>query len=389
MKKNQSEWGFSTRAVHIGSEPDPVYGAVVTPIFPISTYRQSAPGVYVDSYDYGRTSNPTRVAYENCIASLEGGAVGISYASGLAAISAILDLLPAGSHIIAADDLYGGTARMFNRIRSVTSKLEVSYADLTNVEELKTLIKSNTKLLWVETPTNPMLKIFDLKKLAEFAQKNNLLSIADNTFASPYLQNPLRSGFDIVIHSATKYIGGHSDLVNGMLVMREDGETAKQLRFLQYAVGAVPGPFDCFLAHRGVKTLALRMRQQCQNAQAVAEFLSTHKRIAKVIYPGLKSHPQHDLALAQMSGLGGGMVSFVLNGNLEETKQFFAKLKVFTLAESLGAVESLIEHPAIMTHASLPAETRQKLGISDGFVRISCGVEDQSDLIADLESALS
>ena len=387
-QKTITDWKFSTKAVHVGSEPDAEYGAVVPAIYATSTYRQSAPGEYRERYDYGRTAQPTRTAYERCIASLEGGAEAITFASGLSAISAVLDLLPVGSHVIACEDLYGGTARMFARIRSQTSNLKVSFVDLNDRAALSAAITPETKLLWIETPTNPMLKIYDIEFLASFAKENNLLAVVDNTFASPYLQQPLKYGVDLVLHSATKYISGHSDLVNGVIVCREKGELLDRLRFLQFAVGAVPSAFDCFLAHRGVKTLALRMSTQCQTAFAVAEFLVKHKRINKVYYPGLESHPQHALAKKQMLAFGG-MISFDINGDLEFAKNFLKKLQVFTLAESLGAVESLIEHPALMTHMSLSPEHRAKLGITDGFIRISCGIEDKQDLIDDLSQALA
>ena len=377
---------FSTRAVHDGIVPDPATGAVIPPIYATSTYVQESPGVH-KGLDYGRSHNPTRFALEHCLASLEGGHRSFAFSSGLAAISTVLELLPAGSHIIAVDDLYGGTFLLFERVKKVSAGLTVSYVPLAAMVDLKAHVQSNTRMVWVETPTNPMLKLVDLDAVAEQARALHLITVADNTFASPCVQRPLEHGFDIVVHSTTKYINGHSDVIGGAAVVREAGELADRLAFLQNSVGAVPSPFDCFLVHRGVKTLALRMERHTRNAQAIAAFLSSHPRVERVIYPGLASHPQHELAKRQMNSFGG-MISVVLAGSLEETRRFLERVQIFSLAESLGGVESLIEHPAIMTHASIPAEKRRELGIVDGFVRISAGIEDADDLIEDLKQAL-
>ncbi|MCX7997611.1 MAG: cystathionine gamma-synthase [Leptospiraceae bacterium] len=381
------EFGFSTRAIHAGQEPDKTTGAIIPPIYATSTYVQESPGVH-KGFEYSRTQNPTRFAYEKNIASLENGKAGFAFASGLAAEATILELLPHGSHILAMDDLYGGTYRLFERVKKFSSNLEFTFLDLNNESLLEKSLKPNTKMLWVETPTNPMLKIVDLQKLANFSKKHNLISVCDNTFATPYLQRPLDLGFVIVVHSATKYIGGHSDVISGVVVVRENEDLIEKLKFLQNAIGAVPSPFDCFLALRGVKTLAIRMEKHSENAMLIARFLEAHPKVKRVIYPGLPSHPQHEIAKKQMK-LFGGMISFELKGGLEESRRFLESCKVFSLAESLGGVESLIEHPAIMTHASIPKETRESLGITDGFVRLSVGIEDHEDLIADLESALA
>jgi len=378
---------FETRAIHDGSEPDPTTGAVIPPISVSSTYRQSSPGVH-QGYEYSRSHNPTRFAMEACLASLEGGVAAFAFASGLAAETTILELLPKDSHMLASSDLYGGTFRLFDKVKKLSSGLEVSYLGPDDWANLSAHIRPNTRMVWVETPTNPMLNLVDLAHVAEQAQRHGLISVADNTFASPYLQRPLEHGFDIVFHSATKYLGGHSDVVGGVAAVRERGDLEERMRFLQNAVGAVMSPFDSFLVHRGMKTLAVRMRQHCANALELAGWLESHPRVRQVIYPGLPSHPQHALAKRQMA-LGGGMVSMVLDADLEGTRRFLERVRVFTLAESLGGVESLIEHPAIMTHASIPAEQRAALGIADGFVRISVGIEDVADLRADLEQALA
>ncbi|NDC36553.1 MAG: PLP-dependent transferase [Proteobacteria bacterium] len=385
--KDKKEFGFSTRAIHIGSDPDPTTGAVITPIYATSTYKQESPGVH-KGYDYGRSHNLTRFAYERCIASLEGGAQAFAFSSGLAGMATVLELLPAGSHLISGDDIYGGTFRLFDKVRKSSANLAVSYVGLENAEQLEKHITPQTKMLWVETPTNPLLKLADLERLAALAKKHQLISVADNTFASPYLQNPLALGFDLVVHSATKYLNGHSDVIGGVVVCREQGPLSERIGFLQNAIGSVPGPFDCFLAHRGVKTLAVRMQRQCENAQRIAEYLAAHPQVTKVYYPGLASHPQYALAKKQMR-LPGGMISFVLKGGIPEARRFLESVSVFSLAESLGAVESLIEHPAIMTHATIPPEQRKALGIDDGFIRISCGIEECDDLIADLEGAFA
>ena len=385
--KNNDKWGFATKAIHANQEFDLATNAVITPIYATSTYAQESPGVH-KGLDYGRSHNPTRFAYERAVASLENGTAGFAFASGLAASSAILEILPAGSHIIAMNDIYGGTYRLFERVRKHSAGLDFSYVDLTNPELLEAAIKPNTKMLWVETPTNPLLKLVDLEAVAKIAKKHNIICVADNTFATPFVQKPLEYGFDIVVHSATKYINGHSDIIGGMAVAGNNAEIREKLGFLQNAIGAIASPFDSFLAHRGVKTLGLRMERHCSNALAVADWLEKHPKIEKVIYPALKSHPQHELAKRQMQGGFGGMISAVLKGGLEPAKKMLERCQVFTLAESLGGVESLIEHPAIMTHATIPSEIRQKTGIADGLIRLSVGIENLEDLIADLQQAI-
>jgi cystathionine gamma-lyase len=385
-KKHNNKQDFATRCIHGGQEPDPTTGAVNVPIYATSTYAQSAPGEH-KGFVYARGHNPTRFAFERCIADLEDGLNGFAFGSGLAASCAVLDLIPAGSHIISCDDVYGGTYRLFERVKKDTSKLEVSYIDMTIPGALEKAIKPNTKMIWVETPTNPLLKIIDLSMVAAVAKKNKILSVCDNTFATPRLQQPLNIGFDVALHSITKYIGGHSDIIGGAIVVN-DNELAEKLKFIQNATGGILGPFDSFLALRGVKTLDVRMERINASAQKIAEFLEGHSKIAKVIYPGLKSHPQHELAKKQMRGFGG-MISAVIKGDLAASKKMLSACRVFTLAESLGGVESLIEHPAIMTHASIPKAEREKLGIDDGLIRISVGIENASDLIKDLEQALS
>ena len=386
MTRHNPDWGFDTQAIHSGQPFDPATNAVITPIYATSTYAQSAPGVHL-GLDYGRSHNPTRFAYERVVAHLEAGSAGFAFASGLAAANAVLDSLPAHAHIIASDDLYGGTYRLFERVRKAASGLQVSYVDLADLDALAAAIQPDTKMLWVETPTNPLLKLVDLEAVAAIARKHQLVSVADNTFATPWIQKPLALGFDIVIHSATKYINGHSDIIGGLAVVGSNAELAEKIGFLQNATGAIAGPFDSFLAHRGVKTLGLRMERHSHNALAVANYLESHPAIERVIYPGLPSHPQHALAQQQMR-TGGGMVSAVLKGGLQAATDLLTRVKIFTLAESLGGVESLIEHPAIMTHATIPPATRQSLGIVDGLVRISVGIEDEADLIADLKEAL-
>ncbi|HBF33371.1 TPA: cystathionine beta-lyase [Candidatus Sumerlaeota bacterium] len=381
-----SPYGFSTRAIHSGQEPDPSTGAVITPIFATSTFAQSSPGVN-KGYEYSRSSNPTRKALETCIADLEGGARGYAFSSGLAASSTVLELLESGSHVIAMDDMYGGTYRLLERVRKISAGLDVTYVDLTNLDAFRAAFRDNTKLVWVETPTNPLLKIVDLEQIAAITREHGALSVCDNTFATPYIQKPLTLGFDIVVHSATKYLNGHSDVVAGVAVVREAGELADRLAFLHNAIGSILSPFDSFLVQRGLKTLALRMEAHARNAQAIAEFLEVHPNVERVIYPGLTSHPQAALARKQMR-LSGGMITFFLRGGIEESRRFLELLKVFTLAESLGGVESLIEHPAIMTHASIPKENREKLGITDNLIRVSVGIEDVQDLIDDLRTAL-
>lgn len=379
--------GFGTRAIHAGQQPDPTTGAIMTPIYATSTYVQSSPGVH-KGFEYSRTHNPTRQAYERCIADLEGGTAGFAFASGLAATATLLDCLDSGSHVVAMDDLYGGTWRLFETVRRRSAGLDFSFVDMTDPAALEAAIRPETRLIWIETPTNPLLKLVDLEAVAAIARRHGVLTCADNTFASPWNQRPLEQGIDLVMHSATKYLGGHSDLVGGVLVAGDKPELAEQLAFLSNAVGGVQGPFDAFLALRGLKTLHLRMERHGANARAVAAFLETHPAVERVLYPGLPSHPQHALAQRQMRG-GGGMVTAVLKGGLEAARRFLERVELFALAESLGGVESLIEHPAIMTHASIPAETRARLGIDDGLVRLSVGVEDADDLIADLRNALA
>ena len=381
---------FSTRQIHAGQIPDPTTGAIMTPVYYTSTYAQESPGVH-KGFEYSRSHNPTRYALENCVADLEKGVSGFAFASGLAATATILELLDTNSHIIAMDDLYGGTYRLFADVRKRSAGLEFSYTDLSSPEALESnltsVLQKNTRMIWVETPTNPMLKIVDLERIATFCKKHNLISVCDNTFASPYLQNPLELGFDIVVHSSTKYINGHSDVIGGIAVVREKGEIEDKMRYLQNAIGSVPSPMDSFLVLRGLKTLSLRMEAHCKNAEIIAEYLSSHKKIEKVIYPGLSSHPGHMIAKKQMSGFGG-MVTAIIKGGINPSRSFLEKCSIFQLAESLGGVESLIEHPAIMTHASVPKETREALGITDGLIRFSCGIEDSNDLIEDLKFAL-
>lgn len=378
---------FETRAIHAGQQPDPATGAVITPIYATSTYVQREPAVH-QGYEYSRTGNPTRAAYERSIADLEGGTHGFAYASGMAATDAVLTLLDSGNHVLAMDDLYGGTRRLFERVRRDASNLRFSFADLADDAVADRAIDSGVQMIWVETPTNPMLKLVDLAKVAELAHRAGAIAVADNTFASPFLQRPLELGFDIVVHSATKYLNGHSDMVGGVAVTGDAG-IAERLAFLQNAVGGVQGPFDSFLAHRGLKTLALRMERHVANAMTIAAWLEGRPEIEQVIYPGLPSHPQHALARRQMPLGSGGIVTAILRGDIESSRQMLASCELFTLAESLGGVESLIEHPALMTHASVPPEVRTELGISDGLIRLSIGIENVSDLIADLEQALS
>jgi Cystathionine beta-lyases/cystathionine gamma-synthases len=377
----------ATLAIHGGQHPDPSTGAVMPPIYATSTYAQSSPGEH-QGFEYSRTHNPTRFAYERCVAALEGGSRGFAFASGMAATSTVMELLDSGSHVVAMDDLYGGSYRLFERVRRRTAALEFSFVDLTDPAAFEAAITPKTRMVWIETPTNPMLKIVDIAAIAAIARRHGLLVVVDNTFASPMLQRPLELGADIVVHSATKYLNGHSDMVGGIAVVGHNAELAEQLAFLQNSVGGVQGPFDSFLALRGLKTLPLRMRAHCENALALAQWLDAHPAIEKVIYPGLASHPQHALAQRQMSGFGG-IVSIVLEGGFDAAKRFCEKTELFTLAESLGGVESLVNHPAVMTHASIPVERRAQLGISDGLVRLSVGVEDVGDLRRDLDLALA
>ncbi len=377
--------GFSTLAVHAGQQADPETGAVMTPIYQTSTYAQESPGKH-RGYEYSRTHNPTRTAYQQCVAALEGGKHALAFASGLATTDAIIKLLSAGDHVVCGDDVYGGTFRIFDKVFRRLG-IDFTFVDMSDLSKTEAAFKSNTRLLWTETPTNPMLKVVDIRALTDLARKKGAISVVDNTFMSSYFQKPLALGADIVVHSVTKYMNGHSDVVGGIAVMNRD-DLHDQLRFLQNAVGAVPAPMDCFLVMRGLKTLPVRMERHAQNAMAIARFLEEHPKVEKVIYPGLESHPQHALARRQMSGFGG-MITFFIRGGLPEARSFLEKVKVFTLAESLGGVESLIEHPAIMTHASIPAETRKTLGIHDNLIRISVGIEDLEDLRADLNQALS
>ena len=385
--KKQNRRGFATRSIHAGQSPDPTTGAVMVPIYATSTYVQSSPGV-TKGYDYARSQNPTRMAYERCVADLESGTAGFAFASGMAASATALELNDAGAHIVAMEDLYGGTRRLFTRVRQRSAGHKFSFVDLTDLKKLEEAIRPETKMIWVETPTNPLLKIVDLEGVSALARKRGIITVCDNTFASPWVQRPLEHGFDIVMHSATKYLNGHSDIIGGMLVVGENTDLRERVGFLQNAIGAIAGPFDSFLAMRGLKTLALRMERHCQNAMAVAQFLARHPKVETAIYPGLPSHPQHALAKRQMDGFGG-MVTCVLKGDIEDAKRFLERCEIFALAESLGGVESLIEHPGIMTHASLPAEVRSQLGISDGLIRMSVGVEDEVDLLAELSAALA
>jgi len=378
---------FATRVIHGGQQPDPQTGAVMPPIYATSTYVQSSPGVH-KGYEYSRTANPTRDALQAAVANLEGGAAGFAFASGMAATSTVLELLDSGSHIVAMHDLYGGSYRVMENVRKRSAGHDVSFVDLTKPSELEAAVRPNTRLVWVETPTNPLLKLVDLSAIAQVARRLGLLTVCDNTFATPFIQRPLEHGFDIVVHSTTKYLNGHSDAIGGAAVVRADEALRERLGYLQNAIGGVSGPFDSFLTLRGIKTLALRMERHCSNAQAIAEFLEGHPRVERVYYPGLASHPQHALAKRQMKGGFGGIVTAVLRGTLEDARRMLERCELFSLAESLGGVESLIEHPGLMTHASLPAAMRASLGITDGLIRLSVGVEDVGDLIADLKGAM-
>lgn len=384
MKKNTEH--LETRVIHAGQSPDPTTGAVMVPIYATSTYVQESPGKH-KGYEYSRTRNPTRDAYEKCIAHLESGKQGYAFASGMAAIATILELLQPGDHIIAMDDLYGGTYRLLERVRKRSAGLQVSFVNMCDLAQVKAAIRPETRMIWVETPTNPMLKLVDLTQLAALAKQHHLISVADNTFATPMIQRPIELGFDIVVHSATKYINGHSDVVGGIVVVNDKTELAEKMAFLQNSVGAIASPFDSFLALRGVKTLALRMERHCHNALELAHWLEKHPKVSRVIYPGLASHPQHALAKKQMH-MFGGMITAELACDLAQTVKVLERCKLFALAESLGGVESLIEHPAIMTHASVPKEQREKLGISDSLIRISAGVENIEDLKDDLAEAM-
>lgn len=390
----QARAGFATRVIHAGQAPDPSTGSIMPPIYATSTYVQQSPGVH-KGLDYGRSHNPTRWAFERCVADLESGATACAFASGLAAISTVLELVDAGAHVVASDDLYGGTYRLFERVRKRSAGLQFTFVDMTSVDSVRAALRPETRLLWVETPTNPLLKLADLAALGALARKHDLLAVADNTFASPWVQRPLERGFDIVVHSTTKYLNGHSDVIGGVAVVAGESrqsEWRERLGYLQNAVGAIASPFDSFLALRGVKTLALRMERHCSNALTLARWLEQQPQVARVNYPGLESHPQHALARRQMAADGGGfggMISMDLKTDLAGTRRFLERCGVFALAESLGGVESLIEHPAIMTHATIPPAHRAKLGIGDTLVRLSVGIEDVRDLQADLQNALA
>jgi cystathionine gamma-lyase len=387
MSDEKRPAGFATRVIHGGQRPDPLTGAIMPPIYATSTYVQSSPGVH-RGYEYSRTHNPTRDALQAALANLEGGAAAFAFASGMAASATLLELLDAGSHIVAMHDLYGGSYRLFENVRKRSAGLEVSFVDLSDPAALMKALRPKTRLIWVETPTNPLLKLVDLGAVADVARRHGILSVCDNTFATPFLQRPLAHGFDIVMHSTTKFLNGHSDSIGGAAIVRERGELAERIGYLQNALGAVPGPFDSFLTLRGIKTLALRMERHCSNALAIAQFLEAHPGVERVYYPFLASHPQHALARRQMSAGGGGIVTAVLRGGLEAARRALEHCHLFSLAESLGGVESLIEHPAIMTHASLPQATRDSLGIGPGLIRLSVGVEDVGDLTAELRAAL-
>ena len=387
MKKDNQNYQFATKAIHSGQEPDPSTGAVIGPIYATSTYAQESPGVF-KGYDYSRTSNPTRKSLENCIADLESGGAGFAFASGMAATATILEMLDSGDHVISMDDVYGGTYRLFENVRKRSAGIEFSFANLSDPESLKANLKENTKMIWVESPSNPLLKIVDLRAVSTFAKDHGLITVCDNTFCSPYIQKPIELGFDLVVHSATKYLNGHSDVVGGIAVCsNERQDLAEQLGFLSNSVGSIMSPFDSFLVLRSLKTLPVRMQRHCENASEVASFLESHEAVSRVYYPGLPDHPNHLVAKSQMNGFGG-MVTAVLKGGLTSATKFLERTELFTLAESLGGVESLIEHPAIMTHASIPAEIRKELGIDDGLVRLSVGIESVEDLVRDLDNAL-
>ena len=384
---NKSFKGFETRAIHSGQEPDPATGAIMTPIYTTSTYVQQSPGVH-KGFEYSRTHNPTRSALENCIAELESGGEGFAFSSGMSAIATVMEILDTGDHVIAMDDLYGGTYRLFENVRKRSAGLNFSFCDLSDSNQLEKKLTNSTKMIWVESPTNPLLKLADLRAIADFAKRYNLISVCDNTFCSPVVQRPLEYGFDIVVHSATKYLNGHSDMIGGVAVCSSNRtDLAEKIRFLSNSIGSIMSPFDSFLVTRSLKTLSLRMERHCKNAQSIAEFCEGHRAIDQVLYPGLKSHPQYKLANQQMNGYGG-MISVIVKGGLERAVKFVESTKLFALAESLGGVESLVEHPAIMTHASVPKDIRDKIGIVDGLVRLSVGIETIDDLLIDLESAL-
>ena len=388
MTTPKNRLAFSTRTIHGGQQPDPLTGAVMVPIYATSTYAQTSPGVH-KGFEYSRSSNPTRNAFERAIADLESGQHGYAFASGLAAMSTVLELIDSGAHVVASDDLYGGSFRLFDKVRKRSAGLEFTFVDFRNLEAVEAAITDRTRLIWVETPTNPMLRLCDLEAIAAIAKRRGIIACADNTFASPFIQRPLELGFDVVMHSTTKYLNGHSDIVSGCAVVGDNPDLAERLRFLQNAVGGVASPFDAYLALRGIKTLALRMQRHCDSALRIARWLETQPGVKQVIYPGLDSHPQHELATRQMTGGYGGIITAVIDRDLEGVRRFLERTHLFTLAESLGGVESLIEHPAIMTHASIPPAQRAALGIDDGLVRLSVGIEDVDDLLADLAQALA
>ena len=385
MASSDKKRAFATRTIHAGQKPDPSTGAIMQPIYATSTYVQASPGVH-QGYEYSRTQNPTRMAYERCIADLESGSHGFAFASGMAATGTILELVDSGSHIIAMDDLYGGTRRLFSGVRGRSAGLDFSYVDLSDLDAAAAAFKTETRMVWIESPTNPLLKIVDIRAVAELARQHGSIVVVDNTFATPCLQRPLELGADIVMHSATKFINGHSDMVGGIAITN-DAELAERLAYLQNSIGAVSGPFDSFLALRGVKTLDVRMQRHCASAMKIATWLQEDARVDRVLYPGLESHPQHELAARQMDDFGG-IVTFFIKGDLDSARRFLERCEVFSLAESLGGVESLVDHPAIMTHASVPSDERAKLGISDQLIRLSVGIEAIEDLLADLDQAL-
>jgi cystathionine gamma-lyase len=385
MNSKDKKRAFATRAIHAGQQPDPSTGAIMPPIYATSTYVQESPGVH-KGYEYSRTQNPTRMAYERCVADLESGTHGFAFASGMSAIGTVLELVDSGSHVIAMDDLYGGTRRLFSGVRERSAGLEFTYVDMSDANQVADALRENTRMIWIETPSNPLLKLVDLKAVTGIVSDREILAVCDNTFATPYLQRPLDMCCDIVMHSATKFLNGHSDMVGGILATADAG-LAERLGYLQNSIGAVAGPFDSFLALRGLKTLDVRMERHCANAMAIAEWLEQHPRVERVLYPGLRSHPQHELAMRQMPGFGG-IVTFFIKGDLADARRFLERCEVFSLAESLGGVESLVDHPAIMTHASVPEEERAKLGINDQLIRLSVGIEALADLLADLDQAL-
>jgi cystathionine gamma-lyase len=386
-KKIKDTRGFDTRCIHAGQFPEPTTGAVITPIYTSSTFVQSAPGKH-KGFEYSRCHNMTRFAYERAVSALEGGTGGFAFASGLAASSTTLELIPSGSHVIAMNDLYGGTYRLFERVRRETANLDFTYIDLNDTRALENSIRKNTRMIWMETPTNPLLKLVDIAAVTKIARKHKILTVVDNTFATPWIQRPLELGADLVLHSATKYINGHSDMVGGIVVVGDNPELHEKLTFIQNAIGAVAGPFDAYLAHRGVKTLGIRMERHCESAMKIAQWLEKHPKITRVIYPGLKSHPNHAIAKKQMQAFGG-MITATIKGGEKPSTTMLSRCKIFALAESLGGIESLIEHPGIMTHASIPPAVRRKIGIEDGMIRLSVGIENVDDLIDDLKQALA